>query len=143
MNLVMRGFSGMALIEYMLAGKNLLDYTNLFPPNDYRKNSKIMYKYLKINITEEASLEFRLRKIYETRNYFLDEIKHADLMSEKCKRTCEYLNYVQHLFILVSTVTGYTSISAFVSLVAIPVGITSSAVGIKICAITAEIKKEK
>ena len=32
---------------------------------------------------------------------------------------------------------------AFASLVAIPVGITSSAVGIKICAITAGIKKYK
>ena len=35
------------------------------------------------------------------------------------------------------------SISAFASLVCVSVGITSSAVGIKICAITAEIKKYK
>ena len=27
-------------------------------------------------MTEEASLDFRLRKIDETRNYLLDEIKH-------------------------------------------------------------------
>ena len=32
-------------------------------------------------MTEEASDEFRLRKINETRNYLLDEIKHNDLMS--------------------------------------------------------------
>ena len=31
----------------MLAGKTLLDYTNLFSPNDYKKNNKIIYKYLK------------------------------------------------------------------------------------------------
>ena len=31
-------------------------------------------------MVEEVSLEFRLRKIYETRNYLLDEIKHNDLM---------------------------------------------------------------
>ena len=64
-------------------------------------------------------------------------------MSEKYKKICNYLNYVEHLLILVSTVTGCVSISAFASLVAIPVGITSSAVGIKICAITAGIKKYK
>ena len=29
----------------MLAGKDLLDYTNLFSPNDYKKNDKIIYKY--------------------------------------------------------------------------------------------------
>ena len=32
---------------------------------------------------EEASLECRLRKIDETRNYLSDEIKHNDTMSEK------------------------------------------------------------
>ena len=47
-------------------------------------------------------------------------------MSEEYKKTCKYLNYVEHLLILVSAVTGCVSISAFASLV---------------CAITAGIKK--
>ena len=64
-------------------------------------------------------------------------------MSEKYKKTCKYLIYIEHLLILVWTVTGCASISAFASLIAIPVGITTSSVGIKICAITAEIKKYK
>ena len=89
----------------------------------------------------ELSLEFRFRKIDERRNYLLYEIKHNDLMSEKYKKTCKYLNYVENLLILVSTVTGYASISEFTSLVRVSVGITSSAVGLKICAITAGIKK--
>ena len=46
---------------------------------------------LKINIREEASLQFRLRKIDETRNYLLDEIKNNNLMSEKFKKTCKEL----------------------------------------------------
>ena len=53
------------------------------------------------------------------------------------------LNYVEQLLILASTVTGCVSISVFASLVAIPVGITSSAVGVIICATTAGIKKYK
>ena len=96
-----------------------------------------------INMVEEASLEFRLRKLDETRNYLLDERKHNDLISDKYKKTCKYLNYVEHLLILSSTVTGCVSISAFASLVCLPVGITSSAVGISICAIIAGIKKYK
>ena len=52
-------------------------------------------------------------------------------MSEKYKKTCKYLNYVEHVDILALTVTGCISFSAFASLVAILVGITSSAVGIK------------
>ena len=44
-------------------------------------------------MTEEASLKFRLKKINETRNYILDEIKqikHNDLMSKKYKKKCKY-----------------------------------------------------
>ena len=64
-------------------------------------------------------------------------------MSEKYKKTFKYLNYVEHLLILVPTVTGCVSISAFASLVCVPVGITSFVAGIKVCAITAGIKKYK
>ena len=91
-------------------------------------------------MVEGRSLEFRFRKTDESRNKLLDEIKHNVLTGEKYKKTCKYLNYVEHLLILVSTVTSYVSDSEFLSLVAIPVGITSSAVGIKICAIIEVIK---
>ena len=49
-------------------------------------------------------------------------------------------NYIEHFFILASVDTGCISISAFASLLGIPIGITSSALGLKICAITAGIK---
>ena len=43
----MCGFCWIAFIEYIDAGKTLLDYTNLYSPNDYKKNEKIIYKYFK------------------------------------------------------------------------------------------------
>ena len=43
----MCGFYCIAFIEYMLAVKTLLDYTNLFSPDDYEKNDKIIYNYFK------------------------------------------------------------------------------------------------
>ena len=46
-------------------------------------------------------------------------------------------------FILAYTITGCVSIFSFASLIGIPIGITSSAIGLKICAITAGIKKYK
>ena len=48
---------------------------------------------------------------------------------------------MEHFLILASTITGCVSISAFASLVSIPIEITSSAFGSKLCAITAAIKK--
>ena len=53
------------------------------------------------------------------------------------------LNFIEHIFILASAITGCLSISAFTSIVVIPLEITSSAIGSKICAITAGIKKYK
>ena len=64
-------------------------------------------------------------------------------MSEVYKKKYKHWNNVELLIILVSAVTGRVPISAFASLVCVPVGIMSSAVGIKICEITAEIKKDK
>ena len=64
-------------------------------------------------------------------------------MSKKHKKVCTTLNYIEHFLILASTITGCISISAFASLLGIPIGITSSAIGLKICAITAGIKKYK
>ena len=92
-------------------------------------------------MVEEESLESR--KIIKAKKYLLDEIKHNDLMNKKYEKAFEYLNYAQHLFILVSTVTGFVSTSAFASLVCVPFGITNSAVGVNICAIAAGAEKYK
>ena len=64
-------------------------------------------------------------------------------MSKKHKKFCRVLNYTDHSLIVISAITGCVSISAFVSFVAIPIGVTSSASGLKICVITAGIKKYK
>ena len=64
-------------------------------------------------------------------------------MSEKHENVCKVLNYIDPLLIAVSTISGCVSISAFASLVGISVGITSYAIGLKICGIIAGIKKYK
>ena len=64
-------------------------------------------------------------------------------MSEKYEKVCKVLNYIDPLLIAVSTISGCVSISAFASLVGISVGITSYAIGLKICGIIAGIKKYK
>ena len=50
---------------------------------------------------------------------------------------------MQSLNTVISTVTGCVPICAFASLLGISLGITSSAVGLKICVTTAGIKKYK
>ena len=89
------------------------------------------------------SQEFRLKNIDETRNYLIEEINQNKLVSKKYKKVCRTLNYVEHFLILGSRTTGYISISAFASLVGIPIGFTSSEIGWKICSTTAATKNYK
>ena len=64
-------------------------------------------------------------------------------MSKKHKKVCRALVHIDHSPIVISTITGCVSISAFASLVGIPIGITSSTIGLKICVIAAGIKEYK
>ena len=94
-------------------------------------------------VEEKTSQKFRSKNIDEARNYFLEEIKQDELMSKKQRKVFSTLNYVEHFLILASAITGRISISVFASLIGIFIRITSSAIELKICAITAEIKKDK
>ena len=61
-------------------------------------------------------------------------------MSNKHKKVYRFLSYIEHLLILIFTVTGYASISALASLVDITIKITSYTIGLKNFAITVWIK---
>ena len=51
----MCGFYCNALIKYVIPGKTLLNDTNIFSPNDYQKNDKIIHKYFKDKYDKEKS----------------------------------------------------------------------------------------
>ena len=44
---VMCGYFCIGFIDFMLAGKKLTDYTNLFSPHDLKKNDNIILSYFK------------------------------------------------------------------------------------------------
>ena len=62
-------------------------------------------------------------------------------MSRRYNKVCATPNYIEHFLILASTITGCISISAFATLLGIPIWIASSAIGLKLCVIAAGIKK--
>ena len=57
-------------------------------------------------VEENKNQEFRFKNIDETRKYFLKEIEQNELTSKKHKKVCTTLNYIEHFFILASTITG-------------------------------------
>ena len=44
---IMCGYFCIEFIDFMLAGKTLTDYTNLFSPDDFNKNDQIIFSYFK------------------------------------------------------------------------------------------------
>ena len=76
-------------------------------------------------VEENISQEFRLTNVDETRIYLIEEINRNELMSRKHKKICATLNYIESFLILAPIITGCFSIPAFVSLVGVPIGITS------------------
>ena len=74
-------------------------------------------------VKDNISQELRLKNIDEKRNYFVEETEQNELMSNKHKKVCATLNYIEHFLILISEITGCISISIFASLVDIPIGI--------------------
>ena len=48
----MCGYFCIRFIDFMLKGKRLLEYTNLFSPNGYKKNDKMILKYFQQNLNK-------------------------------------------------------------------------------------------
>ena len=46
---IMCGYFCIGFIDFMLKGKSLTDYTNLFSPNDFKKNDDTILKYFMNN----------------------------------------------------------------------------------------------
>ena len=86
-DLIMCGYFCIEFINYMLKGKTLLDYTNLFSPNDFKRTTKLLKEYLEMNniieLTDKAELsssertvnKYRLDEINKIRYYFDNEFK--------------------------------------------------------------------
>ena len=64
-------------------------------------------------------------------------------MSRKHKNVSKDLNCFEQFLILASAITECIAISALASLIGIPIAVTSTAIELNICAITAGIKRYK
>ena len=47
---IMCGYFCIGFIDFMLAGKTLTDFTNLFSPNNFKRNDDIILNYFMTNV---------------------------------------------------------------------------------------------
>ena len=123
----------------MLKGQTLLDYTNLFSPNDFKKNDQILKEYLRMNnlnvieltdtakpSSSERAKKYRLDEINKIKEYFDNEIKERKDIIKKLNKYLVIFDYLDKIFITLSASFGTLSIASYTAVVGIPVGIAGS-----------------
>ena len=115
------GYFCMEFINYMLKGKTLLDFTNLFSPNDFKKNDKLLKEHLRMNnisahdtttklSTSHLELEdinkYRLNEINNTIDYFNNEINERNDIIKKINKYIVSFDYLDKIFITLSASFG-------------------------------------
>ena len=73
-DLIMCGYFCIEFIDFMLKGKHLLEHKNLFSPNVYKKDDKIILKYFQCNLKKSkkyCNVWNKYRKSWKTKIYIL------------------------------------------------------------------------
>ena len=118
----MCGYFCIGFIEFMLAGKTLIDYTNLFSPYDLVILK--MHEADKTKLTDQT--KFRLYEIKNIDNYFINEINQQKSYSKKLNKSVTIFDYIDKILIVLSATSGGISIISFRTTIGAPVGIESA-----------------
>ena len=101
-------------------------------------------KSIKHNSVDKSNLnnkQFRLNKISEIEEYFIAEIKERELMSKKLSKYICFFNYFDKSLIVLSVVSGGSSIASFATVIGAPIGIKSASLNIAFSLCTGLVKK--
>ena len=130
----MCGYFCIEFINDMLKGKTLLDFTNLFSPNDLKRTIKLLKEYLRMNNisahdttkklnTSHLELEdinkYRLNEINKTIDYFNNEINERKDIIKKLNKYLVSLDYLDKIFITLSASFGTLSIASYDAVVVV------------------------
>ena len=152
--------------DFTLARKTLTEFTNLFSPNNFKKNDDIilnyfinnmekmdecnsikhnfheipnMYPNLNANISNDE--QFSLNKINEIKDYFIAEIKERELMSKSLGKYIASFEYLDKSLIVLSVASGSISIASFATTTGAPVGIMSASYSLAFSITTGFVKR--
>ena len=97
--------------------------------------------YLNLRTTPSNDQDFRLNKINEIKDYFIEGIKERELMSKNLSKYIASFEYFDKSLIVLSVATGSISIASFATVIGAPVGIVSASFTLAFSISTGIIKK--
>ena len=120
----MCGYFCIEFINYMFDGKSLIDFTNLFSPNDFKKNDQIIKEYLRMNNLELTDMNnYRLNEINKKKDYFDNEINERKDIIKKLNKYIVSFDYLDKIIITLSASFVTLSIASHATVIGIPAGI--------------------
>ena len=126
-NSVMCGYFCIGFIDFMLAGKKLTDYTNLFSPYDFDKNDQIILSYFKDawNRWNKSNRSNKVQIVWNKKhwNWFYQWINQQKSYSKKLKRYVIIFDYIDKILIILTETTGRISIISFTTAIGALAGI--------------------
>ena len=151
-NAVKYSYFCIGFVDFMLAGKILIDYTTLFSPHDFDKNDQIILLILKMHEIDKTKLsdqtKFRLYEIKRIENYFINAINERKSYSKKLSKYV-FFYFMEKILIVLSATNSGVSIVSFTSIIGVPAGtaratlIFSITAGIIKKLLSVTIKKKK
>ena len=94
-----------------------------------------------IEISNLDNQQFRLNKIREIKNCFIDEIKERELMSKRLSKYIASFDYFDKSLIVLSATNGIISIASFATVIGTPVRIASASLSLIVSLSTGLVKK--
>ena len=134
-------------IDFMLKGKSITDFNNLFSPNNFFKNDDIILNYFKMG--ESANMypnlnhqqQFRFNEINKIKDYFIAEIRERELMSKRLSKYIASFDYFNKSLIVLSARSPSISIALFATVTGAPVRIASANFSFAFSMTTGTVKK--
>ena len=131
-------------INFIFNGKSVTDFTNLFSPNDLKKNDDITLKYVKMsnsNVELDDLTKFRLDEISKIKDYVNAEIKERKDIVKTISKYIVAFDYVDKFLITLSPLFGTLSIVSHAAVLGIPVGIAGASLTVIFTVTTGVIEK--
>ena len=94
--------------------------------DDFNKTPNI---YPNLNEISSNEQQFRLKKINETKDYFLSEIRERELISKNLSKYLASLDYFDKSLNVLSLLSGSISIASFRNVIGAPTGIIGASCG--------------
>ena len=105
--------------------------------NSYETHN--IYPNLGVSLSDQQ--QFRLNKIIEIKDYFVEEIKERELMRKRFGKYIAPFEHFGHSLFVLSVTTGNISIASFATVIEAPVGILSASFSIAFSICTGIVKK--